>query len=190
VEREAAEANLRAKEAIQIPLTVVGVPEERMVQVLQMAAHLVEAASARSRFHEGAALHVGREIRRRRGADREAAAIRGDGRDARAVLAARDRVIDQALFGRDPPDEGEIAFLGLTALEGGLDQRGGLGAAGDDDDAARAAIEAVNRVDVVAEMLAGVIDEREGVVAPAAVNEEARGLGEGDEVIVAVQEEG
>jgi hypothetical protein len=96
-------------------------------------------------------------------------------------------MIDEASLRRDAADEGEVALLGFSALERGLHCRCGLAAQGDHDDAARPAIEAVNRVDAIAEALAGEIDERDGVVAPAAMDEEAGRLGEGDEVIVAME---
>jgi len=189
VQREAAEANLGPEEAVEITLAVVGVAEQRVVHVLQMAANLMEAAGARAGLDERAALHRGRQIDRGGGAHGEAASKRGDGGDARSILAARDRVIDHALFGRDPAHEREVAFLGLAALERGLHARRGVSAPGDHDDAAGAAIEPMHRVDRVAEALAGEVDERDGVVAPAAMDEEAGRFGEGDEVLVAVENE-
>jgi hypothetical protein len=97
-------------------------------------------------------------------------------------------VVDSALVGRRAADQGEVDFLGGAGLEGGGEARGDLGGAREQKDAAGGAIEAVRRGDGGAEEIAREVGGGDGVVAPAAVDEQAGRLGERRNGVVGVEE--
>ncbi len=189
VEREAAETDGFGEEAVERAFSVVGVADERVVDVLHVAADLVETACQRVGFDKGGAAHVGREVGSGFGGHEVAGAEPGHGGDAGAVLAAGDRVIDGAFVRGEAAHEGQVGLLDGASLEVALEEGGDLGAAREQEDAARGAVQAVDGRDALAERLAGQIDGGHGVVAPAAVHEKAGGLREDGERVVGVEEE-
>jgi hypothetical protein len=144
VEREAAEADGLGEEAVERAFSVVRVTDEGVVDVLEVAADLMETACQRAGLDEGGAAHVGREVGSRLGGHAVAGAEAGHGGDAGAVLAAGDRVIDGALVRGGAAHEGQVGLLDGASLEVALEEGGDLEAAREQEDAARGAVQAMD----------------------------------------------
>src|SRR6201995_2801423 len=94
-----------AEEAVVLPLAIAHVADQRMAEVLEVAADLVQAAGARPGLHQGVALENG-----------EAAEF-GPRRHPGAVHVAGEGMVDPPRFRRDAAHQGQIALLDLSPRE-------------------------------------------------------------------------
>ena len=147
--------------------------------VAQVPAHLVQAAGLGHREDERAAID---------GRARERAEA-GDGVDARAPFGARDRVVDDEAIGGRAAHEREVPLRDAPLFERAPHRRRRLARAREDERAARAAIEPVEREDVAPAERVAHAEHRDVVVAiPPAVHEQPRRLVRDDDVRVDVEE--
>ena len=111
-----------------------------MADVIEMDADLVAAAGRRVDAEQGRAVEPFGELPFGR---RRLAAPGIDAHASRAELA--DRGVDPAAgHGRDAVDAGQVGLADLAAVELAVEVAVGRGVPGEDDDAARAAVEAVD----------------------------------------------
>ena len=154
------------------------VADERVIRMPQVAPHLVQTASLRHRTHERAAVHGG--VRDE--------AIARQRRHALAVLAFWNRVVHDALGGRLSAHEREVSLLDALLGEVTHERGGGLLVTREEERAARAAVEAVKRVNVrAAERVANTKHRDVVVVVPSAMHQEPGWLVGNDDVVVHVK---
>jgi hypothetical protein len=150
------------------PVAVAEVAEDGVADVVEVDADLVATAGRRADAQEGRAGQALGDLPVGRGG---LASLRVDAHAAGAELA--DRGVDPAAVGRGHAvDEGEVGLEDLAPVELAVEVAVGGGVLGEDDDAARAAVEAVD-----GEELAGVMRAEEGGEAALA------GLGDRDDAL-------
>lgn len=84
----------------------------------------------------------------------------------------------------DASREGDVAFLDVLLCEGLLEKAGSVGVEGKEEGAAGGAIEAVDGVDVLADLVACTLKGKGVALVPTTVDGEAGGLVDGDEILV------
>ena len=176
VQGEAVEPEALAEEAVVLPLAVAHVADQRMADVLEVAADLVAAAGPRPGLDQGVAFE-----------DCEAAEP-GHRRHPRAVDVAGDRMIDHPRLRRDAAHQGEIALLHRARLEPLLHPAGGRGIEGEEQDAAGRAVEPVDRVDAPAGPVADELKREDPILGRPPVDGEARGLADGQKEPILVKD--
>ena len=172
VEHEPGEADLAGLFA------VAEIAEDGVADVVEVDADLVAAARRGLDAEQGRAVEAlgGLPVGRGR-----LAAGRVDAHPAGAELA--ERGVDlAAVRGGDAVDEGEVGLADLAAVELGVEVAVGGGVLGEDDDAARAAVEAVDGEELVGE--AGAEEVGQAGLAGLGDGEDALGLVGGQKVVV------
>lgn len=191
VQRQPVQAVARAEQAVVLAPAVVHVADQRVSQMLQVPADLVEASGSRVRLHEriGDATRVGSVVDRHVLHHVKAAKARHGGDALRAGgLVARERMIDDAFLRRAAAHEGEVPLRDRPLLELPLHPCGGLPVEREEEDPAGAAIEAVDRIHPPSAERTRQVDGHLVVVAPAAVREQAGRLRDREYVVVLVEE--
>ena len=117
-------------------------------------------------------------------------AVAGPRLHAWAGLALRDRVVDEVVLGvgDEPADERDVLLLDGPGLEGGRERPRGLDMTGEHERAARAAIQPVERVNVLADGVPDAEHRDVVVVVPATMNQEPGRLVRHDDVVVDVEQ--
>ena len=162
-----------AEEPVVLAAPVVHIADDGMPDVLEVTANLVKASRTRERFDDGVS------------ARRMKSAVVCDGCHALAPLAARHRMIDCAVVGRHAARHGEIALDDLSVFERVLYRRCDVRPKRKEQHAARSAIEAMDRKDLCPSEGACEIECADAVVCQTAMNQQARGLVDGDQMLVA-----
>lgn len=93
-------------------------------------------------------------------------------------------MIDGDVRGGHAAREGQVALAHDAGLELRLERGGDGGAEGEEEDTARASVEAVDGIDAAADLVAQEGHGDHAIASQTAVNEEARGLVDGGEVFV------
>jgi len=176
VEGQAVEPEALSEEPVVLAFAVADVADQRMAEVLEMAADLVEAAGPRADLDQGVALE-GRK-----------AAVFGDGGDPRSSQRARDGMVDHPCLRRNAAHQGEIALLHLAGLQLRLELSGCAGIEGEEQRAARRPVEAMHRVDAPAHQIADALQRHDSVLRRSPVHGQARRLVDGEKKAVAMED--
>jgi hypothetical protein len=158
VEGEAVEAEALSEEPVVLSLAVADIADQRMADVFEVAADLVQAAGFRGDLDQGVAFEGGE------------AAEGGDGGDASPPRGAGDGMVDHPLLGRDAAYQGEVALGHAAGLEPLLDAARRAGVERQEQDAAGCAVEPVDGVDVAPQEVARNLHGDDLLPRPAAVD--------------------
>jgi len=183
VEPEAGEAVSLPHCAVERPLAVIGVADDRVGEVLEVPADLMESPRPGSGLDDRHFPRLG--LCRRQSLDLGHCGYAGP------VATSRDRVIHHDVLGRLAPNQGEIPLVDPTLVEEGAKSSRPVGVESQEDDPARAAVEAMGGVDFFGpQEVADEIDEHHIVLAPAAMDQQPGGLVHGEEPVVAEEHAG
>ena len=155
---ESVQPHSRAIASIFAAFAVAHIPGDRMVDPTKMPPDLVTATGLGPGLHEGHTNPVAHEARLKLGYRV----------DLGSALPLFHWAIDDAGGRRSTAYERQVAFVDASLLERDLEDPGSLGAEGEYEHAARAAIEPVNGVDPLPDGIAGEVEGERGsaVVAP------------------------
>ncbi len=163
---------------IDLARAVVHVADQRMTEVLEMPAHLVQPASLRLGQHQRAAIDA---------RAREQPVAR-DGRYAFTALAARDRMFDRSGCRRRAPHQRQVTLLHPVVLERLREHGRRVAGSREHQRAARAAIQAVYGMYALSERIAHAKQRDVPVVVPTAMHEQPGRLVRDHDVGIDVQE--
>jgi hypothetical protein len=160
-------------------VAVAEVAEDGVADVVEVGADLMAAAGLGGDAEEGRAVEALGDLPVGRGG---LAARRVDAHAARAELA-EGSIDPAAVRGGDAVDEGEVGLADLVALELAVEKAVGFGALGEEDDAAGAAVEAVDGVELAGKAVAEEVGEA-GLASGLRDGQDALGLGGGEDLVV------
>jgi len=196
-EQQASAVEGVAEHAVVTAVAVSGVADNRMENVLHVAAELAAATGLRLQFEQGIA--AGRIA-----ADRDGqlnlgqAAEEGDGglglafgiERGKAVFFLVKGVIDCFLLRRDAAHHGEIGFLHLARLEQDGQLLGDLAAQGEQQHAGGRFVEAMHGVDPTTDLITHQLQGETGFVTVngAAMHQQSGRFVHGHQVVVAIED--
>ena len=193
VQPQALQAQALGPPAVERPLAVRGVAQQQVGDVLEVPPDLVAPPGGGLGQHQrgargGEARVAGLgQLQPRQGGQ---ARVRGLGRGIGRRVVGAQGVGHLGLGRRPAAHQGQVALAHRVAGEGVGQGARGRGVQGHGEHAAGALVEPVHRVDVLAELVAQRLHDeaRLARVQPRAVHEPARGLVDGDQVLVAPEQ--
>jgi hypothetical protein len=174
MQRQSTKVVCRAIVPIDLPGAMRNVTDEWMVDVTEMAPYLMQTPRLGDGEDERTSVD---------GRTRDAPEARHGG-DAGAAFFLRNRVIDDPAVGRGPSNQRDVLLFDAAILECPRKARGRFASPREEKCAARAAIESMHRVDLLAERVSYTEESHVIVVVPAAMNEKAGRLVRHDDVRV------
>lgn len=181
------QAEMLAGEAVLRAVAVAHVADDRVAHVREVAAQLMGATAVWLKLDEAIAcggvaadrpgqLHGGEPT------------VVGDRGERLAVAVDPQRRVDDAFAADEAAHDRVVAFLDAVRGEVVAQRARGGGIEGEDDDARCAAVEPVHRPHVATDPIAHAVQERVTIAAAGRVHAQARGLVDGHEVIVEVED--